>query len=354
VRNLFIAKLYKAILKPIFFACDPEKVHDFMSAMGRLLGSNPLTRSLSRLFFGYSHPALEQTLLGMHFKNPLGLSAGFDKNARLTKILPTVGFGFEEVGSITGEPCKGNPKPRLWRHPSEEAIRVHYGLLNDGAEAIAQRLKKMHFAFPIGTSIAKTNCAETCETEDGIADYVKAFKAFTSIGAYYTINISCPNAFGGQPFTDPTRLDALLSALDPIPTKKPIFLKLSPDLTHEQLDAILHIAKKHRIHGFVCTNLTKKHHHGVGGLSGGAVRQLSTDQIAYVYRKTKGEYVLIGSGGVFTAQDAYDKLKAGASLLQLITGMIYLGPQQISEINRGLVELLKKDGHTSIRDLHRA
>lgn len=352
-RNLLEGTVYRTFLKPIFFKLDPEDAHDYMSLVGRLLGSNSATRFLCRLAFGYSHPMLEQTILGIHFKNPLGLSAGFDKNAHLTNVIPTVGFGFEEVGSITGEPCAGNPKPRLWRHPKEKSLRVYYGLLNDGAERIAARLKNKKFSFPVGISVAKTNCKETCEVQAGIDDYVKAFKAFANIGDYFTVNLSCPNAFGGQPFTDPARLHELLKQIDKIPTKKPIFLKLSPDLSDSEVDELLNVVEKHRVHGFICTNLTKKHFYGVGGLSGKAVDKLSTHQIAHLYKKTKNKYVIIGNGGIFTAQDAYAKLKAGASLLQLITGMIYEGPQQISEINRGLVELMKKDGVRSLAELPR-
>lgn len=350
IRNSVLRWNYAHILKPVFFKMDPEFVHNRFVSIGRLLGSNPFTRTLTQVLFGYSHPILEQKILGITFRNPIGLAAGFDKDALLTKIIPCTGFGYEEVGSITGEPCEGNPKPRLWRHPDKKALRVYYGLKNEGAVRIAKRLHKKRFAFPVGISIAKTNSQETCETEGGIADYVKAFQAFVHIGDYFTINISCPNAFGGQPFTDPKKLDALLSALDPVPTKKPIFLKLSPDLTLHEVDAVLEVAKKHRVHGFICTNLTKKHSLGLGGLSGKAVEALANTQLKYVYKKTEGKYILIGCGGIFTAKDAYQKIKAGASLLQLITGMIYEGPQAISELNRGLVQLLKKDGYTSIRE----
>jgi dihydroorotate dehydrogenase len=349
IRNKFLGWKYAHFLKPIFFKMDPEFVHDRFTFMGRLLGSNPVTRGLTRVLFGYSHPMLEQTILGIHFKNPIGLSAGFDKDGLLTKIIPCTGFGYEEMGSITGEPCEGNPKPRLWRHPDKKALRVYYGLKNDGAVAIAKRLKKQRFAFPIGTSIAKTNCKETCETEAGIQDYAKAFTAFAHIGDYFTINISCPNAFGGQPFTDEDRLEKLLTALDQIPTQKPIFIKLSPDLTHSELDTIVDCASRYTVHGFISTNLTKKHDLGLGGLSGKAVEDLSNEQLKYLYKKTRGKFVLIGCGGIFTAKDAYEKIKAGASLLQLITGMIYQGPQSISEINRGLVHLLKKDGYSSLQ-----
>ncbi len=350
VRNTLFRWKYIHFLKPIFFKMDPEFVHDRFIFIGRLLGSNALTRTLTKFLFSYSHRMLAQKILGITFKNPIGLAAGFDKDALLTKIIPCTGFGYEEVGSITGEPCEGNPKPRLWRHPNKKALRVYYGLKNEGALAISKRLHGKHFAFPIGTSIAKTNSQETCEMEGGIADYVKAFKAFAHIGDYFTINISCPNAFGGQPFTDPKKLDALLSAIDPIPTTKPIFLKLSPDLTSHEVDSILELAKKHRVHGFICTNLTKKHSLGLGGLSGKAVEDLANTQLKYVYKKTEGKYILIGCGGIFAAQDAYKKIKAGASLLQLITGMIYEGPQTISELNRGLVQLLKKDGYASIHE----
>lgn len=353
IRNKILAWGYRHFFKPVAFAIDPEKVHDWMTWGGRLLGSNPLTRGLNRIAFDYQHPALEQDVLGIHFKNPIGLSAGFDKNAQLTKIIPCVGFGFEEVGSVTGEACAGNPKPRLWRHPELKSIRVYYGLLNDGSEKIAARLKGKHFAIPVGISLAKTNSPETCETEAGIADYVKAFKAFADIGAYFTINVSCPNAYGGQPFTDPKKLEALLSALDQIPTKKPIFLKLSPDLSSKEIDEILQVTKRHRVHGFVCTNLTKKHKFGEGGLSGKAVEGFANAQIREIYKKTEGNMVIIGCGGVSSAQDAYEKLKAGATLLELITGMIYEGPQLISQINQGLVELMKKDGISSIADIKR-
>lgn len=353
VRNSTITSLYKNFLKPVFFSINPEAVHDFMSFNGRVLGSNPITRQLNGLFFGYSHPALEQDIVGIHFKNPVGLSAGFDKNARLLNIIPYVGFGFEEIGSITGEPCEGNPKPRLWRHKDLKSIRVNYGLMNDGAEAISKRLQNKKFKFPIGVSVAKTNNEATCDTELGIEDYAKAFKAFAKIGDYFTVNLSCPNTFGGQPFTDPKRLDQLLDRLDQIPTKKPVFLKLSPDLSKKELDDLIAVAQKHRVHGFVCTNLTKNHKFGKGGLSGGAVKELSNKQISYVYKKTGGKFVIIGCGGIFSAEDAYAKLKAGASLLQLITGLIYEGPGLISEINRGLVELMQKDGYKNISEISR-
>ena len=184
---------YIHVAKPYFLRQDPEAVHDRMIQLGKLLGRSKLTRGLAGGLFAYKNPSLEQTILGIHFANPVGLAAGFDKDAELTDILPAVGFGFEEVGSITGEACKGNPKPRIWRLPKSVGLVVHYGLKNDGSGAIASRLREKTFSIPIGTSIAKTNNATTVDLRAGIADYVKAFKAFTRIGSYFTINISCPD-----------------------------------------------------------------------------------------------------------------------------------------------------------------
>jgi dihydroorotate dehydrogenase len=359
IRNAFIRFGYRYILKPVFFRMDPEDIHNRMTVTGKFLGRHWLTKKLSGIMFRYSNKTLEQDILGIHFPNPIGLSAGFDKNAELTDILPEVGFGFVEVGSITGEPSSGNPRPRLWRLKKSEALVVNYGLKNDGCEKISRRLKGKHFKIPTGISVAKTNSKDTVETEKGIHDYAKAFRHFIDIGDYFTINISCPNAYGGQPFTDPNKLEKLLEVIDRIHTDKPVFLKFSPDLTRMELDDIIHVAEKHRVHGFIGTNLTKNRQNpkivdkdlpGTGGISGKVLEDLSNDMIRYIYRKTKGKFIIIGSGGVFSAQDAYKKIKAGASLIQLITGMIFDGPQIVSSINMGLVELLKRDGYSNISE----
>jgi len=362
-KNKFFDYTYAHILKPVFFRQDPEKVHDLMTWFGHQLGKYKITRGITGGLFNYQNPMLEQTVLGIKFKNPVGLAAGFDKDAQLTKILPAVGFGFEEIGSITGERCEGNPKPRLWRLPKSKSLIVYYGLKNDGAEAISKRLQGEKFAFPIGVSVAKTNCKETVETESGVADYVKAYKAFQNIGDYYTINISCPNAFGGQPFSDPQKLERLLQEISKLPKTKPIFLKLPPDISRDQVDAIISLAEKYGIDGFVCTNLTKDRDllslkekikddlpTDKGGLSGKVVESLADEMIKYIYKKTGKKFVIIGVGGIFNAEDAYRKIRLGASLVQLITGMIFEGPQLIGEINRGLVELLQKDGFKNISE----
>lgn len=359
IRNQVVHSIYINFIKPVFFLIDPETVHDRIILCGRLLGSNFLTRKLTATLFCYSNPTLKQNILGIKFKNPIGLAAGFDKNATLTDILPSVGFGFAEVGTITGETCNGNPKPRLWRLPKSKSLVVYYGLKNAGCEKISARLKRKKFTIPLFTSIGKTNNQSTTKTETGIKDYLKAYKSFTNIGQFFDINISCPNAFGGQPFSNPEKLDNLLSEVDKISTKKPVFIKMPPDLSDRELDGILSVVKKHKIKGFICSNLTKNRNNeriidsvvpNKGGISGKVVENLANELIRRIYQKTRGRYIIIGCGGVFTAEDAYIKIKLGASLVQLITGMIFEGPQLISEINRGLVKLLKKDGYQNISE----
>lgn len=358
-KNRLFRFCYVDILKPVFFAFDPEDVHNFMTSVGVILGKYKLTRHITALLFSYSNSALEQYILGIKFKNPVGLAAGFDKEAILADILPSVGFGFVEVGSITGEPCKGNDRPRLWRLPKSEALVIYYGLKNAGSKLISKRLSGKIFEVPVGTSVAKTNSPTTCEMQGGINDYVKAYRSFTRIGDYFTVNISCPNAFGGEPFTDPIKLDALLSAIDEIKTEKPVFLKISPDLSENQLKDVIAICDKHKVDGFISSNLTKKRDNPKirdekvpekGGISGRVVESLADDQIRFIYKQTQGKYVIMGCGGIFTSEDAYKKIRAGASLLQLITGMIFEGPQVIGDINLGLVRLLQRDGLKNISE----
>lgn len=294
------------------------------------------------------------------FKNPIGLAAGFDKNAVLTGIIPVIGFGFMEVGSITAEKCLGNPRPRLFRLPKDNSLVVNYGLCNDGAIAIHKRLKGKRFRIPIGISIARTNKA--LNEQESIDDYTKGFKIMQDIGSYITINISCPNTLDKKNFCDPLRLDKLLKELKKYKHNKPILLKIKPDLTEKDIDKLLSIVSKYKfINGFIISNLsskrnllnlkTEKHivNKTTGGISGFPVKKRSTYLIRYVYKKTKGKYIIIGCGGVFTAEDAYEKIKAGANLIQLVTGMIYNGPGLIKKINKGLVKLLEKDGFNNIQ-----
>lgn len=350
IKNSITNFSYTQIIKPVAFLQDPEKTHKRAINLGKILQSNRATRKIIRQLYNYENDLLKQTIKGITFRNPIGLAAGFDKNAEIIPILGNIGFGFAEVGSITAKACTGNSGTRLWRLPKQKSIRVNLGLNNKGANEISQRLEGKKFEIPIGISIAKTNCEETANREEGIKDYIYTLKKFENIGNYYTINISCPNAFGGQPFNDAESFETLMTEISKLNIKKPIFIKMSPDLTFENVNQIIEISKKHNITGFICSNLTKKHNFESGGLSGKAVNEKADKLLSQIYDKTKGTMPLIGVGGVFNAEDAYKKIKLGASLLQLITGMIYQGPGIIGNINYNLLKLLKKDGYNSIHE----
>ena len=262
-----------------------------------------------------------------------------------------------EVGSVTARPCAGNPKPRLFRLPKSGALVVNYGLMNDGSDAISARLKHAAFAVPVGVSLAPTNDAQTMEYKEAIKDYLYSYKAFAQTGSYTTLNLSCPNTCNDQPFTDPAKLKELLEEVAQIPSKKPLFLKLSPDLPFDRLDQLLEVAVSGGVRGVICSNLTKKRDNSAikekdipakGGISGRVVGELSDQMIAHVARQWGKKLIIIGCGGVFTPEDAYRKIRLGATLIQMVTGMIYEGPQAISTINSGLVSLLKRDGFDSI------
>lgn len=353
----FISWGYNRVLKPFFFRRDAEKVHDSMLGFGRFLGSNPITRGLIRWLFVYEDPILAQRLAGLNFPNPIGLPAGFDKNGRLWKILPAVGFGFIELGSITAKASKGNPRPRLSRWEEGKSLVVNYGLANDGVEEIAKHLPTKPLTVPLGLNVAFTNTRKIATCNDAIADYLTSLKALEHFGDYYTVNVSCPNRLSDRLFIDPANLEALLTGTDWLGVTKPIFLKLSPDLTDEELEEIAKVAERHHVSGFITSNLTKNRARlpeseslPAGGLSGKPVNFLSDKQIRWLFKRFGKKYIIIGAGGVFNAWDAYRKIKLGASLVQVFTGMIYGGPQRIGEINRDLAKLLRHDGYKSISD----
>ena len=369
LRNFTLWILFRAA-RPFIFLMEPENAHYAFKRVGVFLGSNPITRGFSSLMWDYNHKSLNIEVDGIEYRNPVGLSAGFDKDGELTKIYPSMGFGLAELGSFTGEVCPGNPGRRLFRMVKSRAIVVWYGLNNQGSEKIASRLAKVDFGrLKVGINAAKSNVTPEFELQESIRDYLKTMTLFKDVGDYFTINISCPNTQDGEPFVDEHNLDALLSAVTqhirPI-TDKPIYVKLAADISIAEIDIIVDGCVKHNMDGFVLTNLAKPSHNtehlpeeyptvkgllpaGKGAMSGLPLQRISTDVIRHVYRRTRGTKTLIGVGGVFTAKDAYEKITSGASLLHMITTMIFDGPQNLSEINRGLVQLMKKDGFTSLQ-----
>lgn len=346
-----IRALYTGIAEPILFSFDPERVHNQFIRTGAFLGSSAATKAMTRAAFDYENRALEQKLAGLRFRNPVGLSAGFDKNGEAAAIMEDVGFGFTEVGSVTALPCKGNKGVRLKRLPERKSLWVHLGLNNKGALAVHDCLKGKRLRIPVGISAAMTNCKETADPDVGLHDYLFTLKTFRDIADYFDLNISCPNAFGAQAFADPKLFRTLARQVSGLGLKQPVFVKISPDLTKGNVDSIIGTAAEYGLAGFICTNLSKRHGFSEGGLSGKAVEKKANDMLAYVYRRAKRtgrNFVIVGVGGIFSAEDAYRKIRLGANLVQLITGMIYQGPELIGEINRGLVELMRVDGFSRI------
>lgn len=358
---------YKIFIRPILFMFPPEAVHRFAAWWGNLAGSIPVFNTLNRRWLFVDDKKLNVSFKGIDFPNPIGLSAGFDKDGRYTRLAEMVGFGFMEIGSITALPYKGNPKPRLRRLKKDSSIVVNYGLKGLGAKKVFKRLENKKFKIPAGISVAKSNLPEITG-EKAVDDYLKVFELFKYVGDYYTINISCPNTYDGMPFTDPAKLEKLLAKL--IESKernnitKPIFLKINSDLELSEIDQIISLVQKYKIDGMVIGNLFKDTKNALkilkhpeyynkdwpGSISGKPIQSISTERIKYVYQKTNGSIFIVGCGGVFTGDDAYEKIRAGASLIQLITGFIYNGPASIYKINKRLLKLLQKDGFSSINE----
>tara|TARA_A100001391_G_scaffold70407_1_gene44983 strand:+ start:2012 stop:3136 length:1125 start_codon:yes stop_codon:yes gene_type:complete len=350
---------------------DPEQAHYSMKRIGVFLGSNPITKAFTSLLFDYGHKSLNIEVDGIKYRNPIGLSAGFDKDGELTKIYPNLGFGLAELGSITGEICPGNPGKRLFRMVKSKSIVVWYGLNNMGAEKLSSRLAGQKFGrLRVGINAALSNMSSEFDLDSSIADYLKTMTLFKDIGDYYTVNISCPNTQEGEPFVDKDKLDALLTAINkhirPI-TAKPIYVKLAADMSVEEINTIVDACVEHNMEGVVCTNLAKPKYNtehrpeeypttkgllpaGKGAMSGLPLQRISTNVVRHVYRRTRGKLTIIGVGGIFNAKDAYEKITSGASLCHMITTMIFDGPQNINEINRGLVKLLKADGFNTIAE----
>jgi dihydroorotate dehydrogenase subfamily 2 len=338
--------IYKRILKPLLFLFNPEFVHKVFVWKGIVLGSNPVTRKLVDMTYGYHGKNISKTVDGITYRTPIILSAGFDYNGHLTRVLPSLGFGGVEVGSVTARPCKGNSSPTLTRIPNSHAIIVNKGLKNDGVDKIIKRLKskKRIPEFVIGISIAKTNDMQCANTDEAIKDYCYSFKRLNeeNIGDYYTINIYCPNTYGGEAFTQPDLLERLLFEIKKIPCTKPIYIKMPINIFWEETKSLLDIILKYQLNGVIFGNLNKNYldipHVSErppeyrGGISGKPCFHPSNILI----EKTKKEYgnklTIIGCGGIFTPIDALYKFELGSELIQVITGMIYEGPSLIKRI----------------------
>lgn len=353
--------MYKQI-RPLLFFFDPEFAHDTVRIIGKLFSVLPASSIFTRPF-AYEHPSLRIKVEGVEFPSPVGLAAGFDKSAELLSLMQSLGFGFLEVGSVTAKAAVGNPRQRLFRLPVDSAIINRMGLNNEGADRVAERVRRFKRKIPIGVNLAKTN-DPSISGSDAVRDYLYSYETMSPYCDYIVLNISCPNSADGKTFEEGDALKELLSAITVSKKNRqsaqPLFLKLSADLSFQQLDDIIHIASNFALDGYVLSNTTRERRGlltqreiidriGEGGLSGLPLKTKSTEMIRHVY-KNFGKPSIIGVGGIFTGNDAYEKIKAGASLVQIYSSIVYRGPFVTKKICMELAELLTRDGFTSVQE----
>ncbi len=337
--------MYKFLIRPILFLFDPEKVHHFTFVLIRFVSKIPLISNLTRSLYVVNDKRLERNLFGLKFKNPVGLAAGFDKDAKLFNELSNFGFGFIEIGTLTPKPQEGNLKKRLFRLQSDSAIINRMGFNNGGVMEAVERLKHNKNVL-IGGNIGKNKATPN---EDAVEDYKICFEALFNYVDYFVVNVSSPNTPNLRALQDKEPLTKLLRVLKTQNAKKPkpksILLKIAPDLTNEQLQDIIDIVAETKIDGVIATNTTilrdglqSENKKETGGLSGKPLTNRSTEVIRFLAEKSNKAFPIIGVGGIHSVNDALEKLEAGADLLQIYTGFIYEGPKLIKDINKALLK----------------
>jgi dihydroorotate dehydrogenase len=338
--------MYKLIIRPFLFLIDPERVHHLVFILLKLKGGIPGFKSLLRALFSYQDLGLHRQILGLRFENPVGLAAGFDKDAKLIDELACFGFGFIEIGTLTPQPQPGNEKPRLFRLPQDQALINRMGFNNEGVIASVNRLKKRSSSVIVGGNIGKN---KNTPNEKALDDYAYCFEALHAYVDYFVVNVSSPNTPGLRELQEKEPLRKLLSYVKLLslskPNPKPVLLKIAPDLTVEQLDDVITILKETKTDGVIATNTTisregleteksEVEKMGNGGLSGKPLAKSSNDVIRYLRTQLGKDYPIIGVGGIMSVEDAVEKIKAGADLIQIYTGFIYEGPGFVKRINQ--------------------
>ncbi len=340
--------MYKAVIRPFFFLFDPEKVHHWVFFWIRFFHKIPFVSGILSRVFSVNRPDLKKRVFGIEFPNPVGLAAGFDKNAIAIDALTNFGFGFIEIGTLTPKAQDGNPKKRIFRLIDDEAIINRMGFNNEGLEVAVQRLKKKKSNIIIGGNIGKN---KVTPNENATNDYLLGFEALFEVVDYFAVNVSSPNTPNLRDLQEKEPLTKLLNALQEKNSqkkiRKPILLKIAPDLTDDQLLDIIDIVQDTKIDGVIATNTTIERNNlsvstetvskiGDGGLSGKPLTNRSTEVIRFLAENSKHSIPIIGVGGIHTAKDAQEKLDAGASLLQVYTGFIYEGPSIVKNILKGI------------------
>lgn len=342
--------MYKALLRPLFFLFDPEKIHHFTFSLIKFTSKIPGFPSLFRSLYVIEDERLQRNLFGLTFKNPVGLAAGFDKNAVLYNELANFGFGFIEIGTVTPKAQSGNPKKRLFRLKDDQGIINRMGFNNEGVETAIEKLKKNKGKLIIGGNIGKNT---DTKPEDYTKDYLECFNALHPYVDYFVLNVSCPNVGSHAKLNDKDYLEELISAVQQanrsFKTQRPILLKIAPDLNEGQLDEIIELVKTTELDGIIASNtsMDKKglkasnellESIGNGGLSGQPIKEKSTQVINYLSKKSKKTFPIIGVGGIHSSKDALEKINAGADLVQIYTGFIYEGPHLIKSINKAILK----------------
>lgn len=340
--------MYKLIIRPFLFCFHPERAHHVSFGMLRFFFAIPGVKSVTRAFYQHKGDNISTEVAGLKFANPVGLAAGFDKNAEFLHILPAFGFGFIEIGTVTPLPQAGNDKPRLFRLTKDKALINRMGFNNDGADKVVERLKNRPKGLVVGGNIGKN---KVTPNENAVDDYVICFEKLFEYVDYFVVNVSSPNTPDLRALQDKGPLTEILSTLMALnlakTNPKPIFLKIAPDLNESQLLDIVDIVQETKIAGVIATNTTISRANlttdahvveriGMGGVSGAPVKAMSTSVIQFLHDKSGGEFPIIGVGGIYSAQDAQEKLNSGASLIQVYTGFVYEGPGLIKRILKGI------------------
>ncbi len=348
-----MSKIYENLIRPILFKTPPETAHEVgIETLKIALGTNTAQNLAAKQFAGESFGELER--FGLAFKNPLGVAAGFDKNGVVVNQLAALGFGFVEVGTVTFNPQKGNDKPRLFRLPEDKALINRLGFNNQGTPKVVERLKKINPNCVLGVNIGKNKNVPNVEA---IENYVQSFDLAREVADYIAVNVSSPNTPNLRELQKAENLEELLGKLQKRNQElsaKPLLVKIAPDLSEAEIEAIVDISLKLNLSGIIATNTTvgrenlKTKINEVGGLSGKPLQNLSNEVIKKIYKFSKGKLPIIGVGGIFTAEDAFEKIAAGACLVQAYTGFIYQGFAFARNINLGLINLLKEKGFKNL------
>lgn len=359
-----VSDLYRSILRPVLFSglnADPEWLHVQTLRSLSWLNSSDWLRSQVDQLYGCESLQLSQSLWGLTFPNPIGLAAGFDKDGVAANIWSSFGFGFAELGTVTFHAQPGNPQPRLFRLTEDLAALNRMGFNNQGAAALRSRLERRHHTIPIGINLGKSKITPL---EAAAEDYLGSFRLLKSLGDYFVVNVSSPNTPGLRSLQATDQLEPILSALQTEnQSEKPLLVKIAPDLDWEDIAAIVDLAQQYQLSGIIATNTTIRRDglktqtvrgnpisQEAGGISGAPVRARSTEVIRAIWQQTQGSLPIVGVGGVFSAEDAWEKITAGASLVQVYTGWIYEGPTMVKRILQGLEERLARSQFETLKD----